>query len=72
MKKAKQERKVKHGKRQGTNYLKKIEELKNCTSLWAKLTNVGLGVASIIQKQVTDIHFNIKVISFAGKFHKKQ
>ena len=72
MKKTKQQRKVKEKTRQRTKYLEKMEELNNCTSLWAKLTNVGLGVASIIQKQVTDIHFNIKVISFAGKFHKKQ
>ena len=41
----------------------------NCTSLWAKLTNVGLGMASVLQKQVTDIDLDIKVISLAGKFH---
>ena len=54
-------------------YLGKMEKQNNnCTSLWAKLTNVGLGIASVLQKQVTDIDLDIKVISLVGKFHKKQ
>ena len=72
MKKTKQQRKVNQGKRQRTKYLEKMEELNTCTSLWAKLTNVGLGVASALQKQVTNIDLDIKVSSFVGKFHKKQ
>ena len=69
MKKTKQQRKVNQGERQRTKYLEKMEELNTCTSLWAKLTNVGLGVASALQKQVTDIDLDIKVISLAGKYH---
>ena len=72
MKKTKQQRKVNQGERQRTKYLEKMEELNTCTSLWAKLTNVGLGVASALQKQVTDIDLDIKVSSLVGKFHKKQ
>ena len=72
MKKTKQQRKVNQGERQRTKYLEKMEELNTCTSLWAKLTNVGLGVASALQKQVKNMDLDIKVISLAGKFHKKQ
>ena len=72
MKKTKQQRKVNQGERQRTKYLEKMEELNTCTSLWAKLTNVGLGVASALQKQVKNIDLDIKVSSLAGKFHKKQ
>ena len=32
-----------------------MEEVNNCTSRWAELTYVGLGVASILKKQVMDI-----------------
>ena len=38
--------------RQRTNYKEEMKELNNCTSLWSKLTNVALGVASALQKQV--------------------
>ena len=71
MKKIKQKRKEKQGKGQRR---KNLEELNNnCTSLWAKLTNVGLGVASVLQKQVTHkIELDINVISLAGKFHNEQ
>ena len=72
MKKTKQKRKVKQGNRQRTVYVEKIEDLNNCTSLWAELTNVGLGVATILRKQVMDIDLVEKVNSLAGKFHKKQ
>ena len=51
---------------------KKNKNLNNCTSLWAELTNVGLGVATTIRKQVMDIDLVIKDNSLAGKFHKKQ
>ena len=70
MKKIKQQRKVKQAQR--TTYLEKMEELNNCTSLWARLTNVGLGAASALLKQVAPINLDIKVISLVGKFHKKQ
>ena len=70
MKKTKQQRKEKQENRQITGYLGKMEKQNNnCTSLWAKLTNVGLGIASVLQKQVIDIDLDIKVISLAGKFH---
>ena len=59
MKKTNQQRKEKQETRQRTKYQEKMEELNNCTSLWAKLTNVGLGVASALQKQVTDIDLDI-------------
>ena len=56
MKKIKQKRKVKQGNSQRRKNWEKMEELNNnCTSLWAKLTNVGLGLASVLQKQVTHI-----------------
>ena len=56
MKKTKQQRKEKQENRQRTGYLGKMEKQNNnCTSLWAKLTNVGLGIASVLQKQVIDI-----------------
>ena len=73
MKKTKQQRKEKQENRERTGYMGKMEtQNNNCTSLWAKLTNVGLGMASVLQKQVTDIDFDIKVISLVGNFHKKQ
>ena len=37
-----------------------MEEVNNCTSLWADLTNVGLGVATTLRKQVMDIDLVIK------------
>ena len=73
MKKTKQQRKEKQENRPRTGYMGKMEKQNNnCTSLWAKLTNVGLGMASVLQKQVTGIDLDIKVIYFIGNFHKKQ
>ena len=73
MKKIKQQRKVKQGNRQRTKQnLEDLEELSNCISLWAKRTNAAFGVASVLQKQVTDIDLDIKVFYLVGKFHKKQ
>ena len=73
MKKTKQQRKEKQENRERTGSLVKMEKQNNnCTSLWAKLTNVGLGMASVLQKQVTGIDLDIKVIYFIGNFHKKQ
>ena len=70
MKKTKQQRKEKQENRPRTGYMGKMEKQNNnCTSLWAKLTNVGLGIASVLQKQVIDINLYIKVISLAGKIH---
>ena len=48
----KQERKKVQDNRQKSESLVKNEKLENCTSLWAELTNVGLGVATTIKKQV--------------------
>ena len=50
MKKIKQRRKVQQGNRRTKN-LEKLEELK-CVDMWAELTNVGLGVATTLMKQV--------------------
>ena len=50
MKKIKQKRK--QGERQKTRLLEKMKELNSCTSLWAEFTNVGLGAASALNKQV--------------------
>ena len=73
MKKIKQKIEVKQGNRQRTNYLEKMEELNNnCTNLWAKLTNVGLSVASSIQKQVMDIDLDIQMNSLTGKNHNEE
>ena len=73
MKKIKQKIEVKQGNRQRTNYLEKMEELNNnCTNLWAKLTNLGLGVASSIQKQVMDIDLDIQMNSLTGKTHNEE
>ena len=60
MKKTNQQRKEKQETRQRTKYQEKMEELNNCTSLWAKLTNVGLGMAASLQKQVTDFNLDKK------------
>ena len=40
----------------------KGKEVKNCTSLWAELTNIGLGVATSLKKQVKVIDLLIKLI----------
>ena len=48
----KQERKKVQDNRQKSEFLVKNEELENCTSLWAELTNVGIGVATTLKKQV--------------------
>ena len=48
----KQERKKVQNNRQKSECLVKNEKIENCTSLWAELTNVGLGVATTIKKQV--------------------
>lgn len=37
---------------QKNRFLEKSEELQNCTSLWAELTNVGFRLASTLKKQV--------------------
>ena len=50
MKKIKQRRKVQQGNRRTKN-LEKLEELK-CVDMWAEFTNVGLGVATTLMKQV--------------------
>ena len=49
MKKIKQRRKVQQGNRRTKN-LEKTEEL--CVNMWAEFTNVGLGVATTLMKQV--------------------
>ena len=48
----------------------KNEELDVCTNLWVELTNLGLGVATALQKQVMDADLVTKLTSFPGKFHK--
>ena len=60
--------------REKGKFLVKSEELENCTSLWAKLTDVGFRLASTLKKQVMmDIGFKImKNYSLAGKFHNQQ
>ena len=54
-KKMKQKRKIMQGNRQKTKFLGKSAELEKCMSLWAELTNVGLGVATILKKLVMDM-----------------
>ena len=49
----------------------KNEELDVCTNLWVELTNLGLGVATALQKQVMDADLVTKLTSLPGKFHKK-
>ena len=73
MKKMKQKKKKMKRNRQTTKFQGKSKEVENCTSLWAELTNIGLGVATSLKKQVKVIDMLIKLIlSHAGKFHKKQ
>ena len=67
--KLKQKRKQMHQIKQKSEILVKSEKLENCTSLWSELTNIGLGVAATLNKQVVDIDLVIKVDSLAGKFH---
>ena len=52
----------------------KMEELNNnCTILWAKLTHIGLGLATTLQKQVAlMICLDINMISLAGKFDNEE
>lgn len=57
--------------RQKIKFLEKSEEVENCTSLWAELTNVGLGLASSLKKQVMDTDL-INSLALAGKFDNKQ
>ena len=47
------------------------DELDVCTNLWVELTNLGLGVATALQKQVMDADLVTKLTSLPGKFHKK-
>ena len=47
----------------------KNEELDVCTNLWVELTNLGLGVATALQKQVMDVDLVTKLTSLPGKFH---
>ena len=70
----KQKRKGMQGNRRKTKSLEKSEDLEKCTSLWAELTNIGLGVATTLRKQVMDIDLVIRAIylSPAGKFDNKQ
>ena len=70
----KQKRNGMEGNRRKTKFLGKSEELENCTSLWAELTNIGLGLATTLRKQVMHIDLVIKVnsLTLAGKFHNKQ
>ena len=70
--KLKQKRKQMHQNKQKSEILVKSDKLENCTRLWSEFTNIGLGVATTLRKQVVDIDLFIKVDSFAGKFHKKQ
>ena len=70
--KLKQKRKQMHQNKQKSEFLVKSETLENCTSLWSELTNIGLGAAATLKKQVVDIDLVIKVDSLAGKFHYKQ
>ena len=74
MKKKKQKKKGTKEKRQKTKCLEKSEDLEKCTSLWAELTNIGLGLATTLRKQVMHIDLVIKVnsLTLAGKFHNKQ
>ena len=58
MKQIKQRRKIQHGNRRTKN-LEKLQELK-CIDVWAELTNVGLGVATTLKKQVRDIDHVMK------------
>ena len=67
--KLKQKRKQMHQIKQKSEILVKSETLENCTSLWSELTNIGLGVATTLKKQVVDIDLVIKVDSLAGKLH---
>ena len=59
MKKMKQKRNGMEGNRRKTKFLGKSEELENCTSLWAELTNIGLGVATTLKKQVMHMGKNL-------------
>ena len=47
----------------------KNEELDVCTNLWVELTNLGLGVATALQKQVMVADLVTKLTSLPGKFH---
>ena len=48
----------------------KNEELDVCTNLWVELTNLGLGVATALQKQVMVADLVKKLTSLPGKFHR--
>ena len=74
MKKKKHRRKETQETRRKTKSMEKSEDLEKCTSLWADLTNIGLGLATTLRKQVIHIDLVIKVnsLTLAGKFHKKQ
>ena len=65
MKKIKQRRKVQQGNRRTKN-LEKLEELK-CVDMWAELTNVGLGVATTLKKQVGVIDLVMKNKTFTSR-----
>ena len=58
MKKIKQRRKLQHGNRRTKN-LEKPEEL--CVDMWAEFSNVGLGVATTLKKQVGVIDLVIRI-----------
>ena len=74
MKKKKHRRKETQETRRKTKSMEKSEDLEKCTSLWAELTNIGLGLATTLRKQVIHIDLVIKVnsLTLAGKFHNKQ
>ena len=67
--KLKQKRKQMHQNNQKSEFLVKSDKLENCTRLWSEFTNIGLGVATTLKKQVVDIDLVLKVDSLAGKFH---
>ena len=59
--KLKQKRKQMHQNKQKSEILVKSDKLENCTRLWSEFTNIGLGVATTLRKQVKDIDLVIKV-----------
>ena len=72
LKNPKEKRKIKQRNRERKKYLEKMEELNNCSNLWAELINIGFGAASTLKKQVMSIDLVKEVNSLAGKFHRKR
>ena len=73
MKKKKHKRKETQRNRQKTKFLGK-SEVEKCMSLWVELTDIGLGVATSVRKQVIDIDLVIQFnyLPLAGKYHYKE